>query len=104
MEGITAKQFTKFSNVIKYPNYKLVCHVLCYAIEEENQYVGIFVDITDTHSNKEKLKDLKTETIIQAQELMEHQVSMAQELARFIGDHTARGEMLMNKLLNEISK
>ena len=104
MEQIVTKQIGKFSDVVKYPNYKLICHLLCYAIEEENQYIGIFVDITDTHSNKEKLKDLKTETIIQAQELMEHQVGMAQELARFIGDHTARGEMLMNKLLNEITK
>lgn len=62
------------------------------------------MDITDTYSNKEKLKDFKTETILQAQELMEHQVSMAQELAKFIGEHTARGEMLMNKLINEISR
>ncbi len=103
-EQVTTKAINKYSDVVKYPNYKLVCHLVCYAIEKENQLVGIFVDITDTYSNKEKLKDLKTETIIQAQELMEHQVNMAQELARFIGDHTARGEMLMNKLINEITK
>lgn len=103
-EQIAARKVKKFSEVVKYPNYKLICHLVCYAIEQENQFVGIFVDITDTYSNKEKLKDLKAETIIQAQELMEHQVNMAQELARFIGDHTAQGEMLMNKLINEISK
>ncbi|MDF1547883.1 MAG: [Fe-Fe] hydrogenase large subunit C-terminal domain-containing protein [Bacteroidales bacterium] len=103
-ERIATKQLNKYNEVIKYQAYNLVCHLLCYAIEEENQFVGIFVDITDTYSNKEKLKDLKTETITQAQELMEHQINMAQELARFIGDHTARGEILMNKLINEIRK
>ncbi len=103
-ERIAARKNYKFSDEVRFPNYNMVCHLVCYAIEEENQFVGIFVDITDTHSNKEKLKGFKTETILQAQELMEHQVSMAQELAKFIGDHTARGEMLMNKLINEISK
>ena len=103
-EQIVTGRISKYSETEKYPNYKLICHLLCYPIEAENQYVGVFVDITDTYSNKEKLKDLKTETILQAQELMEHQVGMAQELARFIGDHTARGEMLMNKLINEIVK
>ncbi len=103
-ERVVARKRNKFSDEVKYPNYKLTCHLVCYSIEEENQVVGIFVDITDTHSNKEKLKDFKTETILQAQELIEHQVSMAQELAKFIGDHTARGEMLMNKLINEISR
>lgn len=103
-EQIITQKVSKFSDIVKYPNYNLVCHLLCYAIEEAQQYVGIFVDITDVHFNKEKLRDLKTETILQAQELMEHQVNMAQELAKFIGDHTARGEMLMNKLIKEITK
>jgi iron only hydrogenase large subunit-like protein len=103
-EKLLTKKESKYSDVVKYMSYNLVCHQICYSIEEENQYVGIFVDITDTQHNKEKLRDLKTETIIQAQELIDHQIKMAQELARFIGDHTARGEMLMNRLINEIEK
>ncbi len=46
----------------------------------------------------------QTETIIRAQELIEHQISMAQEMARFLGDNTARGEVLMNKLIDSIKK
>jgi c-di-AMP phosphodiesterase-like protein len=103
-ENILTKKENKYNDVIHYKSYNLVCHQICYPIEEENQYVGIFVDITDTQHNKDKLRDLKTETIIQAQELIDHQIKMAQELARFIGDHTAKGEMLMNKLINEIQK
>ncbi len=103
-EKILTKRESKYNDVVHYQSYNLVCHQICYAIDEENQYVGIFVDITDKQYNKEKLRDLKTETVIQAQELIEHQIKMAQELARFIGDHTARGEMLMNKLINEIQK
>ncbi len=103
-EKLLTKKESRFNDIVKYYSYNLVCHQICYPIEEENQYVGIFVDITDTQHNKEKLRDLKTETAIQAQDLIDHQVKMAQELARFIGDYTAHGEMLMNKLINEIQK
>ncbi len=89
---------------VRYTSYNLVCHQITYRIPETGQYAAIFVDITDLQLNKEKLTEIKSETIVQAQELMEHQISMAQELARFLGENTARGEVLMNKLIDSIKK
>ena len=37
--------------------------------------------------------------VAQAQELLEHQISMAQELAKYLGESTARGEELVRKLM-----
>jgi len=87
-----------------FTNYNLVCHLMCYALPEQGQYVGIFMDITALQTNTEKLNDIKAETVLQAQHLLEHQIVMAQELARFLGDHTAKGEVLLNKLINSIQK
>lgn len=90
--------------VVHYSSYNLICHLVAYTMPEEQNYVGVFVDITDSQSSKDKLTEVKSETVIKAQELIEHQISMAQELARFLGENTARGEILMKKLIDSIKK
>ncbi|MBU1370782.1 MAG: 4Fe-4S binding protein [Bacteroidetes bacterium] len=89
---------------VTYSNYNLICHLMCYTIPEQSHYVGIFLDVTDLQNKSEKLQEVKAETVIQAQSLLDHQVSMAQELARFLGEHTAKGEVLLNKLIDSIQK
>ncbi len=89
---------------VQYPNYNLDCHLVVYALPEQNQVVGVFVDITDNKSNKEKLNMLKAETVMKAQELMEYQIRMAQQMTRFLAENTAQGEVLMNNLIDSIRK
>lgn len=89
---------------IKYPNYNLTCHVICYYLQDTNQIVGIFVDITDFQNSSSKLKEIKSDTITKVHELLDHQVSMAQEFAKFLGENTAKGEILMQKLMDNIDK
>jgi len=89
---------------VSYSNYNMICHLFCYRIQEQNQVVGIFVDVTDFHQNKEKLQSLKVDTIIQANELIEHQINMAQQFAMFLGENTAKGEVLLQKLIEAIKK
>ena len=89
---------------VQYSSYNLICHLIAYTLPEEKNIVGIFVDITDSKSNKDKLNEVKSETILKAQELIEHQISMAQELAKVLGDNTARGEILMKNLIDSIKK
>ena len=95
---------TEVRKIIKYQNYNITCHQICYTVPDEKNYIGIFIDVTDLQSNKEKITEMKNETIVQAQELIEHQINMAQELARFLGENTAKGEMLMNNLIDAIKK
>lgn len=87
---------------VTYKSYNLMCHQMHYHIKESNQLVGIFVDITDTFMTREKLKEVKRDTLVQARELIDHQVEMAQEIARYLGESSAQGEMLMKKLMSAI--
>jgi len=103
-ERLLAGEAQEIRKVVHYPSYNLISHQICYSIKEENQYIGIFVNITDIYESKERIKEMKSETIIQAQELIEHQIQMAQDLARFLGENTAKGELLMNKLIDSINK
>ena len=95
---------TEIHQKVKYPNYNLICHQIVYKLEQENQFVGIFVNITDSENSEAKLKNIKTDTILQAEELIDHQVKMAQELVRFLGENTAKGEALLTRLINAIEK
>lgn len=90
--------------VMHFPSYNLICHVVAYSLPEEKQYAGVFVDITDRQMSKEKLDELKSETLLNAQELVDHQIGLAQEMAKFLGEHTAKGELLLKRLVEAIGK
>jgi iron only hydrogenase large subunit-like protein len=84
----------------EFENLNLVFHVLLYKLREDNQIVGIFVDITKNLADRNKLVSLRARTLIQAQELLEHQIEMAQKLAKFLGESTAKGESLVESLMS----
>jgi len=98
-ERLGAGGETLIDMTARHPNYNIACHQILYALPEDRQYVGIFVNITSTADNQKKLDELKTQTQAQAKELMEHQVDMAQQMARLLGETTARGEALVKTLL-----
>lgn len=79
--------------------HKIVCHELFYALRQERQYAGIFVNVSHLQDNEHKLKQIKSQTLNQAKELLEHQIKMAQNIAMFLGESTAKGEELVNKLV-----
>lgn len=88
---------------VRHEKYNLTCHEILYKLPEEKQYVGIFVNITSSLANEEKLKELRSETARQARELLEHQVQMAQKMAQFLGESTARGEDLVRNMIMLVS-
>jgi sensor histidine kinase regulating citrate/malate metabolism len=85
---------------VPHDKYGLICREIYYALDEEQQYVGMFVDVTDSTRNREKLDELRTRTIAQARELLDHQVQLAQRITQELGESTARGEALASRLMN----
>jgi len=81
-------------------HYNLMCRELLYILKQEQQIVGIFINITSQQENEKKLKEIKLQTVQQASELLEHQIKMAQTIAQFLGESTARGEELVRKLMS----
>ncbi len=85
---------------VSHDNYKLLCHELLYPLRDEHQYAGIFVNITRSDDSERRLEKLRADTVTQAQELLDHQVAMAQKMAQFLGESAAHGEDLVRKLLS----
>jgi len=102
-ERLISGQVDLIEQTVNHERYRLVCHQICYTLREEKQYVGIFVNITSHLSSQQKLDELRRRTVDQARELFEHQLAMSQQMARFLGESTARGEALVETLLKLVS-
>lgn len=88
----------------EYRSYNLVCHQIHYKLDKVNQYAAVFVNITKSENDRVELQKLKSETIQKAQELFDHQVNLAQQLAKFIGESTAKGEEIVENLIKLTEK
>ena len=84
---------------VEHRNYNLLTRELLYMLKESRQIVGIFMNITSQEENEKKLKEIRSQTVLQANELLEHQIKMAQTIALYLGESTARGEELLKKLM-----
>lgn len=98
-EKIVTGRTQLVEETIKYENYHLIAHQIIYQLVAERQIVGIFVNITGSRQSMEELARLRHKTVEQARDMLEHQVKMAQELARYLGESTARGETLIENLI-----
>ena len=98
-ERLASGQDSLIEMTVEHTHYSLICHQIAYLLPKERQYVGIFVNITNQRTSQQKLDTLRTQTITQASELLQHQIQMAEEIARFLGESTAWGEDLVEKLI-----
>lgn len=87
--------------VVRHEKYNLTCRQILYPLREEKQYVGIFVNITSSQDSQQKLDELRQQTLLQARELLDHQISMAQKIAQFLGESTAGSQQLVENLLRQ---
>lgn len=88
------------TKIVNYDSYGIKCRQIIYYVQEDRQYIGIFINITKTDRDKEKLDEMKRRTLLKAKELLEHQIDTAQKMAVFLGESTAKGEELVNELLS----
>jgi transcriptional regulator with PAS, ATPase and Fis domain len=75
-------------------------HEILYALRDENQYVGIYSDISKIKYNSSQLDAIKAQTLMHAREFLDHQVRFAQEMAHFLGTSTAQSEAIARRLID----
>ena len=98
-ERLVARDEDLIETVVKHERYNLVCHEILYPMRDDQQFVGIFVNVTNSIASETQLDHLRAQTVSQAKELLQHQIRMAQEMAQSLGESTARGEQLVENLL-----
>ncbi len=103
-EKIAAGKADLTELTVEHDKYHLVCHQIVYALRDEKQYVGVFVNLTAGLKNERTLDALRASTVQQARDLLAHQIDIAGQIARFLGDSTAQGEKLLENLVKLAQK
>ncbi len=98
-ERLVAEQLEQLELTLEHKNYGLVCHEILYPLPGERQYVGIFVNVTRSQSHERELTRLKAQTVMQAHELLEQQIRMAETIASCLGENTAKSQALLDQLV-----
>ena len=80
--------------------YGVRYHEILYGLRDEEQYVGIYSDISKIGYDANQLDVIKAQTLMHAREFLEHQVRFAQEMAHYLGKSTARSEEIAKKLID----
>lgn len=88
-----------YEGFVRYEKHNLVFHQLAYKLDKNKQYVGIFINVTNSLATRTKLDNLRSTTLEQAQELLQHQIEMSQGIAKLLGEHAAQSEILINNII-----
>lgn len=83
---------------VSFPSYNLDFIETVRYIEKQDIVMIALVNITEEEKNKRKLVKLKENTINTAQEVIEKQMRVAQEIASLLGETTAETKIALTKL------
>ncbi|MEG2813393.1 MAG: (Fe-S)-binding protein, partial [Oscillospiraceae bacterium] len=73
-------------------------------LEHNDMYIAFVKDITDQVKNQEELNKLRLSTVGVAQEVIEKQMRVAQEIASLLGETTAETKVALTNLKKSISE
>lgn len=82
-----------------YPDLGIITQEIIFPVKGTDAVVGIFVDITSEKRQTEQYELIKSQTIQQAQEVIEKQMLVAQEIAGLLGEATAETKVQLSKLI-----
>lgn len=83
---------------IVYPEHGVVLIVNIIYLEKQNIIMAIMTDVTLAEKNKEELARVKEKTLNAAQEVIDKQMRVAQEIASLLGETTAETKVILTKL------
>jgi len=83
---------------VVYQKYGVVLIANILYLKNENVIMTIMTDVTSAEKNKEELARVKERTLDAAQEVIEKQMRVAQEIASLLGETTAETKVILTKL------
>ena len=84
--------------IVEFPQYNLITSASIYRLEGENALIGIFANITKTREDEDKIAKIRSETLANAERVIDKQMRMAQEIAGILGETTSETRVLLRKL------
>ena len=86
----------------EYPEHGLIVRQYIFTPEDQDVVIGIFTDITAEKQRQDELDRLKATTLERAQDVINRQMRVAQEIAGLLGETTAETKVLLSQLMRLI--
>ncbi len=96
--SVIATKQNIYKQKIKLPQYGLVFMMNLVYLEKQNHILAIMADITLDERHQEELARVKLNTLEAAQEVINKQMRVAQEIAGLLGETTAETKVILTKL------
>ncbi len=87
---------------VEYPSYGLKVRQFVFYVPKSQVVIAIFADITEQSRQKDQLSELRKETLERAQEVINKQMRVAQEIASLLGETTAETKVILDQLMRII--
>ncbi len=86
------------NKAVSFPAYHVSGSMNVYPLEDEGLVVGILADVHKGTEGLERLDRIREETLSHAEEVIQKQMMMAQEIASILGETTSETRVLLRKL------
>jgi PAS domain S-box-containing protein len=98
-EKVLAKATDRITNkLVSYPAYHVSGSLNVYRLEDENLVVGILANVNKSTEGLSRFDQIREETLQNAEQVIEKQMLMAQEIAGILGETTSETRVLLRKL------
>ena len=84
---------------VSFPSYGVIAWQAIFYVKNEDVLIGIFADLSAERKQRERLALVTGETLEKAQEVIDKQMRVAQEIAGLLGETTAETKVLLTKLI-----
>lgn len=91
-----------YGKKVYYPQYELYFLQDIIYMEEQNSVMGLFQNITAEEVKKQQQYSIRLETVEMAQNVIDKQMMVAQQIASLLGETTAETKVSLTKLRNMI--
>lgn len=87
-----------------YPQFDLYVRKVVFPVPGERVVAGIFVDMTNEWKQQCQMQDLKREALQEVRQVVDKQMSVAQEIAGLLGETTAETKVSLLRLLEMLRR
>ncbi len=101
-EAVAGRQLV--TGRVSQPTQDLIAQQTIFYVPEHEIVVGIFADVTAGERQREKAAAVRSATAARAQDVMNKQMKVAQEIAGLLGETTAETKVLLTKLIRVIEE
>ncbi len=89
---------------VSYPEYSLVTDQSIFYVDKDNVVIGIFADKTEEARRLNEAQKTRQSVVSRAQEVIDKQMKVAQEIAGLLGETTAETKILLTRLIELMQK